>query len=160
LPELHVVAEPGVPQIVMTRQLAAPRDLVFRAYTDPELLAQWLGPRGYTMTVDQLELRHGGTWRYRNHGADGAEYAFRGVFHGTPSPDGFVQTFEYEGWPGRVQLDTLTFEEHAEGTLVRVNSVFQSVASRDAMLEAGMAAGFEEGMDRLDELLVRLGREG
>lgn len=159
--QIHVVAEPGIPQLILTREVAAPRELVFRAYTEPDLLVQWLGPRGYTMTVDQLDPRHGGAWRYRNHGEDGAEWAFRGVFHSTPSVDGgIVQTFEYEGWPGRVQLDTVTFEATASGTQVRVNSVFQSVANRDAMLNSGMVSGFEQGMDRLDELLVRLGTEG
>ena len=82
----QIIAEPGSPQVVVTREFNAPRDLVFRAYTDPALLVQWLGPHGTTMTIDRFEVRDGGTWRYVSWDAGGAEYAFHGVFHGTPSP--------------------------------------------------------------------------
>ena len=96
----QITAEPGMPQIIVTREFDAPRDLLFRAHTDPELLAQWLGPRDLTMTVDQYDVRDGGKWRYVSTDAAGNEYGFHGVFHGNPSPDGIVQTFEFEGWPG------------------------------------------------------------
>src|SRR5205807_1268215 len=108
-----ITAEPGVPQIVITREFAAPRELLFRAYTDPELLVQWLGPRALTMTVDHFDARHGGTWRYTHRDAGGNEYGFHGVFHGTPSVDGIVQTSEFEGAPGHISLETLVFEEHS-----------------------------------------------
>lgn len=96
----QIIAEPGMPQIIVTREFDAPRELVFRAHTDPELLAQRLGPRDLTMTVDQYDVRDGGRWRYVSTDAAGNEYGFHGVFHGTPSPDGIVQTFEFEGVPG------------------------------------------------------------
>jgi uncharacterized protein YndB with AHSA1/START domain len=156
----QIIAEPGVPQIIITREFNAPPGLVFRAYTDPELLVQWLGPHGTTMTIDRFEVRDGGTWRYRTWDADGAEYAFHGVFHGAPSPSGIVQTFEYEGWPGHVSLDTATFEEHGGRTQVRLNSVFQSVENRDRMVESGMEQGVNDGFERLDDLLVRLAPVG
>ena len=111
MPRTQITAEPGVPQIVITREFTAPRDLVFRAHVDPELLVQWLGPRELKMTVDRYEVRDGGRWRYIHADADGNEYGFHGVFHGTPSPDGVVQTFEFEGVPGHVSLDTWTFNE-------------------------------------------------
>ena len=152
----ELVAEPGVPQIEVTREFDSPRDLLYRAYTDPELLMQWLGPRGMTMVVDQYDLRHGGTWRYIHRDAEGNEYAFRGIFHGTPSPDGIVQTFEWEGMPGHISLDTVTFEDLGGRTRLRTNSVFQSVADRDGMLQSGMEGGMNEGFDQLDELLARL----
>lgn len=152
----QIIAEPGLPQILITREFAASRELLFRAYTDPELLVQWLGPRRYTMTIDHFDLRHGGAWRYIHRAADGTEYAFHGVFHGTPSPDGIVQTFEFEGAPGHVSLETLTFEERGDRTLVRQNAVYQSVADRDAMVEGGMAEGVEDSMERLDELIAQL----
>ncbi|HLZ21938.1 MAG TPA: SRPBCC family protein [Ktedonobacterales bacterium] len=153
----QIIAEPGMPQIVITREFDAPRALLFRAYTDPGLLVQWLGPRRLTMSVDHFDVRDGGTWRYIHRGADGTEAAFHGVFHGTPSLDGgIVQTFEFEGAPGHVSLETVTFEEHAGGTLVRTNDVFQSVEDRDAMLQSGMQEGINESMERLDELLARL----
>lgn len=152
----QIIAEPGVPQVVITREFEAPRDLLFRAHTDPELLVQWLGPRRLTTTIDRFDARDGGRWRYIQSDAAGNEYAFHGVFHGTPSPDGIVQTFEFEGVPGHVALETLTFEEHGSSTLVRTNAVFQSVEDRDAMIQSGMEEGVNEGMERLDELVARL----
>ena len=155
--KIRLIAEPGMPQIVSTREFAAPRDLLFRAHTEPDLLMQWLGPRRLTMIVERFEVRDGGTWRYIHRDADGTEYGFHGVFHGTPSPDaGIVQTFEYEGAPGHVSLQTLTLEEYDGGTRLRTNSVFQSVADRDAMVQSGMEEGVSDSMERLDELLARL----
>ena len=152
----EIIAEPGSQQITITREFAAPRDVLFRAHTDPDLLVQWLGPRKYTMTVDHYEVRDGGTWRYVHQDADGTEFGFHGVFHGTPSPDGIVQTFEFEGWPGKVSLETLTFEERGARTVARTNAVYQSVEDRNAMVESGMEQGLNQGYDRLDELISRL----
>ena len=152
----EITAEPGTPIIDITREFAASPELLFRAHTEPDLLAQWLGPRDLTMTVDHLDARHGGTWRYSSREADGTEHGFRGVFHGTPSPGGIVQTFEYEGAPGHVSLESLTFESRGATTLLRARSVFQSVEARDAMIRSGMEQGLNEGYDRLDELFARL----
>lgn len=154
--ETKITAEPGVPQILMTREFDAPRDLLFRAYTEPDLLVQWLGPRKYTMTIDRYEVRDGGTWRYVHTDDAGNAFGFHGVFHGTPSPENMVQTFEFEGAPGNVQMDTARFEEQGDKTLVHMNSVFQSVEARDAMYEAGMADGMNEGFERLDDLLAKM----
>jgi uncharacterized protein YndB with AHSA1/START domain len=151
-----IVAEPGVPQIVITREFDAPRELLFRAHTDPELYAQWLGPRALTMTIDRLDARDGGTWRYVHRDAGANEYGFHGVYHGTPSPDGIVRTFEFEGMPGHVSLNTITFEEHDGRILLRQNAVFQSVEDRDGMLQSGMEHGVNDSMERLDELIARL----
>ena len=150
----HIAAEPGVPLVDISREFDAPRDLVYRAYTDPGLLVQWLGPRRLTMSIDRLDVRDGGTWRYTHRDADGTEYGFHGVFHGTPSIDGIVQTFEFEGAPGHVSLDALALEERDGRTLLRTHSIFQSVEDRDAMVQAGMAGGVAEGFERLDELLA------
>jgi uncharacterized protein YndB with AHSA1/START domain len=152
----QIIAEPGVPQIVITRAFDAPRALVYRAYTDPDLLARWLGPRRLTLTIERHDLRDGGTWRYIHRDTDGTEAAFHGVFHGAPSPENMVRTFEYEGAPGHVSLETATFEDHGGKTLVRTNAVFQSVEDRDAMIQSGMESGVNEGMERLDELLAWL----
>jgi uncharacterized protein YndB with AHSA1/START domain len=154
----QLIAEPGMPQVVITREFDAPRELLFRAYTDPELIVQWLGPRALTMTVDRHEARDGGRWRFTHRDADGNEYGFHGVYHGTPSLDGIVRTFEFEGAPGHVSLETATFEERGGRTLLRLNSVFQSVEDRDGMVQSGMEQGVNEGMERLDELLARLTR--
>jgi uncharacterized protein YndB with AHSA1/START domain len=152
----RITAEPGLPFVDVEREFDAPRDLIFRAHTDPELVAQWLGPRRYQMTVERWEVGDGGSWRYTHRGDDGNEYGFHGVFHGTPSPDLMVQTFEFEGAPGHVSLDSFTLEDRDGRTLLRGHSVFQSVEDRDAMVEAGMEGGMKEGYERLDELVGRL----
>ena len=154
--EIKVTAEPGVPQILTEREFEAPRDLLYRAFTEPDLLVQWLGPRKYTMTIEKFDLRDGGTWRYVHSDDAGNAYGFHGVFHGEPSPDCLVQTFEFEGAPGHVSMDTVTFEDRDGGTTVRSNTVFQSVEARDAMYESGMADGMSEGYERLDELLGKM----
>ena len=150
-------AEPGTPFVEITREFDAPPERVFRAYSEPELLAQWLGPRSVTMTIDYFEVRDGGRWRYVHRDEEGAEYGFHGVFHGTPSvEEGIVQTFEYEGAAGHVALEWATFEGRDGTTFVRQRSVFQSVEDRDAMVQSGMEYGAQDSMERLDELLGRL----
>ena len=152
----QITAEPGVPFVDVSREFDAPRELVFRAWTEPELLVQWLGPRRLTMLVDEYDVRDGGRWRYVHRDEDGTEYGFHGVFHGTPSVEGMTQTFEFEGAPGHVSLDSLTFEERGPRTIVRSHSVFQSVEDRDAMVAAGMETGIVEGYERLDALLAKM----
>jgi uncharacterized protein YndB with AHSA1/START domain len=152
----QITAEPGIPHIVITREFGAPPDLVFRAHADPELLTQWLGPRDLALAIDRWEARDGGTWRYVNTDSCGNTYGFHGVFHGHPSPQAIVQTFEFEGAPGHVALQTVTFTERAGRTLVRTVSAFQSVEDRDAMVASGMERGVRDSGDRLDELLAKL----
>jgi uncharacterized protein YndB with AHSA1/START domain len=156
MPKIEVTANPELPFIDTAREFDAPRDLLFRAFTDPELLVQWMGPRKYEMKIERYDPRDGGQWRYVHRDADGNEFGFHGVFHGQPSPDGMVQTFEFELAPGHVALDSLRFEEKDGRTVVRTHSVYQSVADRDAMVQAGMADGMEEGYNRLEELVGRL----
>jgi uncharacterized protein YndB with AHSA1/START domain len=151
-----ITAEPGIPQIIITREFDAPRDLVFRAHTDPDLLVQWLGPRDLTTAIDRYEVRDGGTWRYVQTDAEGNTYGFHGVFHGDPSPDAIVQTFEFEGTPGHVCLQTAAFAERDSKTLLRTVSAFQSVEDRDAMVASGMERGVHDSGERLAELLARL----
>jgi uncharacterized protein YndB with AHSA1/START domain len=151
-----ITAEPGIPQIIITREFDAPRDLVFRAHTDPDLLVQWLGPRDLAMTIDRYEARDGGTWRYVHTDADGSTYGFHGVFHGDPSPDAIVQTFEFEGAAGHVCLQTATLTERDGKTLMRTVTAFQSVDDRDAMVASGMEHGVHDSHERLTELLARL----
>jgi len=156
----QLTAEPGSHQILITREFKAPRHLLFRAWTDPQLLKQWLGPRRLKMIIDKYDVRHGGSYRYVHREADGTEYGFHGVFHGNPSPDGIVQTFEFDGAPGQVSLDTLRMEEHDGTTIVRINSVHQTVEARDAALASGMADGLEEGFQRLEELIAAMAPVG
>ncbi|GAA3158951.1 SRPBCC family protein [Planomonospora alba] len=152
----QITAEPGTQRVVIEREFEAPRELVFRAYTEPELLVRWLGPRELTMTVEEFDVRDGGRWRYVHTDAEGNVYGFHGVFHGTPSPDLTVQTFEFEGTPGHVCLESMTMEERDGRTLVRALSVFQSVEDRDGMIASGMEQGVREGDEKLEALLAEL----
>ena len=152
----RITAEPGMPQIIISCEFDAPRDLVFRAHTDPELLVQWLGPRDLTLTVERYEPRDGGRWRYVHTDSAGISYGFHGVFHGDPSPDAIVQTFEFEGAPGHVKLDVTTLQQRGVSTLVRTVSVFPSVEDRDAMIASGMERGTHDSAERLAELLATL----
>ncbi|NLE23477.1 MAG: SRPBCC family protein [Actinobacteria bacterium] len=156
---VRLESPPGVPQTVATAEFDAPRLLVFRAFLEPDLLSQWLGPRRMTMTIDEFDPRDGGRYRYAHHDAQGNHYTFHGVFHGDPTLDSVVQTFEYEGAPGHVSLDTMILEERGGRTSVRITSIYQSVEDRDAMLAAGMETGIREGMERLEKLLERLERQ-
>jgi uncharacterized protein YndB with AHSA1/START domain len=154
--ETQLIAEPGIPQVLMIREFDAPPEVLFRAFTEPELLARWLGPRRLKMSVDRLDLRHGGEWRYIHSDEDG-DYGFRGVFHGTPSVDaGIVQTWEFEGAPGHVHLEVATFEPTEGGTRLTLNATYPSVESRDAAFESGMESGARESYERLDELVGTL----
>jgi uncharacterized protein YndB with AHSA1/START domain len=150
-----ITAPEGTPFIEMQRDFDAPRELLYRAYSDPALVVQWLGPRKYEATIDRWDFRDGGAYRYVHSDGQNA-YAFRGVFHSVDI-DNMVQTFEFEGLPGHVSLDAQTFEDLGSGrTRVKVRSVFQSVEDRDGMVQAGMSDGVEDGYNRLDELLERL----
>jgi uncharacterized protein YndB with AHSA1/START domain len=151
----RITAPAGQPFIDMEREFDAPRELVHRAYVDPKLVVQWLGPRKYEMVLERWDARDGGGYRYVHRDGQ-SEHGFRGVFHSI-SIDNMVQTFEYEGAPGHVSLDTQAIEDLPGGrSRVRSHSVFMSVADRDAMVEAGMGEGVEDGYNRLDELLVTL----
>jgi uncharacterized protein YndB with AHSA1/START domain len=151
-----ITAEPGMPLIIIAREFDVPRELVFRAHTDPDLLVQWLGPRDLTTTIERYEVRNGGTWRYTQSDVQGNSYGFRGVFHGDPSPDAIVQTFEFEGAPGHVCLQTATLADRDGKTQLQTISAFQSVEDRDAMVASGMERGVHDSGERLAELLARL----
>jgi uncharacterized protein YndB with AHSA1/START domain len=151
----RITAPPGEPFIDIEREFDAPRELVFRAHREPELIKQWLGPRQYEMVIDTWDARPGGAYRYV-HGDGTSEYGFRGVFHSFDI-DNMVQTFEFDGAPGHVSLDTLVIEDLGGGrSRVKSHSIYMSVADRDAMVEAGMGAGVEDGYNRLDELLTKI----
>jgi len=152
----QISAPGGVPFIDISRDFDAPADLIYRAYSEPDLVKQWLGPRRLEMVIEQWDLRDGGSYRYIHRDPAGNEFGFHGVFH-SASPDNMVQTFEFEGVPGHVALDKLSFEDLGGGrTRVRTHSVYQSVEDRDGMVQSGMGEGVNEGFDRLEELLARM----
>jgi uncharacterized protein YndB with AHSA1/START domain len=149
-----ITAEPGKQELFIRREFDAPRELVFKAHTDPTLFVQWLGPHGYEMVLETFEPRSGGRYRYIHKDKDGHEFGFHGTFH-EMSLERSVQTFEFEGYPGHVSLDSMTLEELAgDRTKITVHSVFQSVADRDGMIQNGMEKGVREGYERLDDILA------
>ena len=153
MPDAQLTVVPNQPLVAIMREFEAPLDLVVRAHLDPDLMAQWWGPRDVEIIVDRFEVRDGGRWRVIHRDAHG-EFAFFGVFHGTPSADGIVQTFQYEGAPPCLQV--LRFEEREGRTIVSTTAAYLSVEARDAMVEAGMETGVREGYAKLEELLGRM----
>ena len=153
--DMKVVADPGTQEIVITRSFDAPRELVFKAFTDADAVRQWWGPDGSATSVDRLEARPGGRWRFVEREREGNEDGFHGVYHETLAPERLVNTFEYEGMPGHVLLETVVLEEQDGRTLMTDTSVFQSVADRDGMLQSGMETGAAESYARLDDYLAK-----
>jgi uncharacterized protein YndB with AHSA1/START domain len=150
-----VTAEPGKQELFITREFDAPRELVFRAHTDPELYVQWVGPHGMTMTIEQWDCRDGGSYRY-THERGGHTYAFFGVNHEVLEPERIIGTFEFDGLPerGHVIMGKTTFEDLPGGRCRVVHqSVFFSVADRDGMVQSGMERGVSDGYEKLDAML-------
>jgi uncharacterized protein YndB with AHSA1/START domain len=143
-------------EIHVERLFDAPRDRVFAAFTDPKLIPEWWGPRDTTTVVDQMDVRPGGSWRFVVRNSDGSETGFRGTYREITPPERVVQTFEWEGMPGYVSVETATFEDLGDRTMVRTTSLFHTTEERDGMLESGMERGMNESFARLDELLARL----
>jgi uncharacterized protein YndB with AHSA1/START domain len=155
--DTRIVADPAMPTITITREFGAPVANVFRAFAEPALLAQWLGPRGTTMQVDQYDFRTGGAWRYRAEDGDGA-VSFYGSFHEVRPGERIVQTFTFDGYPDGVSLETMTFEDLGDGrTRLTGLSVVESLEARDMILASGMEGGVVEGYQRLDEVLEGMG---
>jgi uncharacterized protein YndB with AHSA1/START domain len=149
------VTTPTDREIHIERVFNAPRDRVFEAFTDPELIPEWWGPRDTTTIVDQMDVRAGGSWRFVMRNSDGSETGFRGTYREVTPPERIVQTFEWEGMPGHVSVDTATFEDLGDRTKVTSTSIFHTTEERDGMLESGMERGLNETYARLDELLAR-----
>lgn len=154
--KINLVVEPGKHEIRMSREFDAPRELVFKAMTDPALVAKWWGQSDTTTIVDKMEVKPGGIWRYVQREAGGAEYGFHGVYHEITAPERMVYTFEFEGMPGHVLLETIILEDHNGKTRIIDSSIFQSVEDRDGMLQAGMEQGATESWDLLEALLKTL----
>jgi len=152
---LTTVTTPSDREIVSERVFDAPRDRVFAAFTDPELIPQWWGPRDQTTIVDQMDVRPGGAWRFVIRDSDGAENGFRGTYREVSPPERIVQTFEWEGMPGHVLVETVTLEDLGGRTKMTNISLFHTTEERDGMLASGMESGMSESHDRLDELLAK-----
>lgn len=148
-----LTAQPGLPFIDIEREFDAPIADVYRAHSEPELVKQWLGPRGLEMDMKEYDFRSGGSYSYI-HRDESGEYGFKGIFHDVVPQERVTQTFEFDGWPGHVSLETATFEDLDGRTRVRIHAVYQTLEDRDGMLQSGMEGGLTEGFERLDELLA------
>jgi uncharacterized protein YndB with AHSA1/START domain len=154
----EIIAEPGKQELFIKREFDAPRELVFRAYTDPEMLVRWLGPKNLKMRIEKSADAAGEAWRFVHSDDNGNEFGFHGVCHEMLAPERIIRTFEFEGLPdaGHVSLETAAFEELPNNrTRIVSQSVFKSVQDRDGMIASGMERGVNEGHERLDEVLAK-----
>jgi uncharacterized protein YndB with AHSA1/START domain len=156
LPGTRIIAEPGKQTVTITRVFDAPREKVFRAYMDPKLIPLWWGPERYATTVERMEPRTGGSWRFIQRDAEGNEFGFHGVYHEITPPVRVVDTFEFEGMPGHVLLEVAGFREMGGMTKVVGTVIFQTVGDRDGMLQSGMEEGTRESTERLARLLMKM----
>ncbi|AUZ88543.1 polyketide cyclase [Arthrobacter agilis] len=154
---ISIAAQPDQPFVDIVREFDAPRDLVFRAFTEPDLVRQWLGPHRITTEIVDFDAVTGGIYAYTHRDGEGNAYGFRGIFHTVIAPERIIQTFEFDGAPHHVSLESMTFEDLGDGrTRCSGRSVFLAVEARDAMISSGMETGVNEGYERLDDLLSSL----
>ena len=149
------ISTPAEREIRVERFFDAPRDRVFAAYTDPERIPEWWGPHDTTTIVEQMDVRPGGLWRFITRDGDGRETAFRGVYREVTPPERIVQSWEWEGMPGHVSIETAEFEDLGDKTRMIGTTLFHTTEERDGMLNSGMEKGMNETFDRLDALLAR-----
>ncbi len=157
-------------EFVITRLIDAPRALVFKAWTDPEHLAKWWGPKGFTNPICDVDLRAGGAWRIVMRSPEGAEYPIKGVYREIAAPERLVLTDNWEDHPPEFlellrkhgadspateALNTVTFEERGNKTLLTIRTRFDTAAVRDAMVKMGMNEGWSESLERLQALVAK-----
>jgi uncharacterized protein YndB with AHSA1/START domain len=156
------VSLPSDREVVLIREFDAPRDLVFEAFSKPEHIAHWWGQKGSTMPICEMDFRPGGAWRFVERAADGKEYGFHGEYREITRPERIAWTFEFEGLPGHVSVETMVFEDLVQDqsqnrrTRITATAVFDSVEDRDGMVQSGMAQGASESYERLAEYLQTL----
>jgi uncharacterized protein YndB with AHSA1/START domain len=151
---LTVTAPEGLPFIDFTREFDAPVTAVFEAHRDPDLFRQWMSGDGYDMDLERHEFESGGRWRYVHRGPDGAAYAFHGMFHTVRENEFAIQTFEFEGQPDVVSIESMTFTDLGDGrTRLEGHAVYPTLEARDGMVSSGMEQGMSSGYTKLEELL-------
>jgi uncharacterized protein YndB with AHSA1/START domain len=142
-------------EMVITRVLDAPRELVFDAWTDPKHIDQWWGPRGFTNSTHEMDVRPGGMWRYVMHGADGVDYDNRIVYLEVVRPERIVYTHSADvvDDPDRFHT-TVTFAEQGRKTRLTMRAVFRSAAQFEEVKKFGAIEGGNQTIDRLEEFLA------
>jgi uncharacterized protein YndB with AHSA1/START domain len=150
----NLVVDKAARAYSMSRIFNAPRDLVWKVSTDPELMPKWWGPRYLTTVVEKMEVKVGGTWRMIQTDPQGNQYAFRGVYKEVDPPMRLTMTFEFEPMAGHISTQTIVLEELPDGrTKMTATSTFNTLEDLEGMLQSGMEDGAVESWDRLEELL-------
>jgi uncharacterized protein YndB with AHSA1/START domain len=144
-------------ELVIERIFDAPRDLVWRVMNDPERVTNWWGPHGYTTTVEEMDVRVGGKWRWINHTTGGEDAAFKGEYLEVVPQERIVQTeiFDAPGFDDKAAINTLTFEDLGDRTKVTARSRFPSVEDLQGVLATGMIRGALETYDRLADEIAK-----
>jgi uncharacterized protein YndB with AHSA1/START domain len=153
-----MIVKPDVQEVIVIREFDASRELVFKAWTTASLYIQWIGPRDHKTTIERMDAKSGGGWRYLQTDPAGVEHAFHGFYHEVVRPERIIDTFEYDNLPekGHAVLEAVNFDELPDRrTRVTERIVFLSVADRDGMVAGGMEMGMVQSYERLDELLEK-----
>jgi uncharacterized protein YndB with AHSA1/START domain len=149
-----IEADETLPMIHIWRDFAGTPEQLFRAHTDPELFARWVGPEGMGVTIVEWDATDNGKWRFTGGDRNDHAQCFRGSFH-TVSPEKIVQTFTWEGMPDDVALETMTFEDLGDGrTRLHATSLCDSFEARDGWLRSGMEVGVNDGYAAIDRMLA------
>jgi uncharacterized protein YndB with AHSA1/START domain len=153
----RTIAYTDGPELVMERIFDAPRELVWKVMNDPERVTNWWGPRGYTTTVEEMDVRPGGRWRWINHTTSGEDAPFKGEYLEVDPPNRIVRTeiFDVPGFDDKAAIDTLTFEDLGGRTRIVARTRFPSIADLEGALSTGMIGGALETYDRLAEEIAR-----
>ncbi|GAB4421785.1 MAG: SRPBCC family protein [Bacteroidia bacterium] len=155
----EIIAEAGTQELFITRVFDAPRTLVFRAFSESDLLVRWMGPRSLSTRIDKLDNRSHGSWRFVHEDPSGHVFGFHGTIHEVTAPERMIRTFEFEGMPerGHVSLECLTRSElPGNRTQLTIQVIYRSVADRDGHVQSGMEVGVVDSHERLDEVLATL----
>ena len=147
------VTTPTDREIVMTRVFNAPRQLVYEAFTRPELMKRWFGPRGWSLVVCEIDLKVGGTFRFVLRGPDGRDLGMRGVYRELAPPERSVHVESFDDFPGESIVTTVLLEQEGKTTFT-VTVVYPSKEIRDAVIQSGMEHGAAESYDKLAEVLT------
>lgn len=153
------IIEEGKQELFIIREFDAKRDLVYKAFSDANILLKWMGPGNLAMRIDKLENRNHGSWRFIHIDSEGNEYAFNGVIHEVTAPERIIRTFEFEGLPerGHVSLEFLTLEElPMNRTKITIHVIYKSVQDRNGHVQSGMEYGVIDSHNRLDEYLLTI----
>src|SRR6185312_8371126 len=141
-------------EVTATRVFDAPRELLYKVFTDPKHKAIWWRCDAVTNISVQMDVRPGGSWRIIQKGDDGKEFAFHGEYLEVTPPERIVNTSEFEGMPGHIITETATFEELSGKTRLTIYSSFQTIEDLEGMIKAGMESGTTESMDHIQELVI------